>query len=150
MRSVAKKTAIAVGVALLALQAVPVHHDNFPVDSTKTIDSVESMPPDLRTIIHRSCADCHSDQTRWPWYSYVAPASWIVASDVHEARRKMNFSVWGNYSSAKKNHEFEEICNEVIEGDMPDGKYAFIHRSARLSQPEREIVCSWTRRPHPH
>jgi len=136
-------------VALVAIQFVPVHRDNFPVDSTKTIESVENMPPDLRTIVHRSCADCHSDQTRWPWYSYIAPSSWMVASDVHEARRKMNLSTWGNYSAAKRDHELEEICNEVLEGDMPDSKYAFIHRSAKLSQPEREAICTWTGSAHP-
>jgi hypothetical protein len=144
-----KKIGIAVVVAFVAIQFFPVHRDNFPVDSTKTIDSVESMPSDLRAIVHRSCTDCHSDQTNWPWYSHVAPASWMVASDVHEARRKMNFSVWGNYSQAKRDHELEEICNEVIDGDMPDTKYTLIHRSAKLSQPEREALCTWTSTPHP-
>jgi hypothetical protein len=132
---------------LLVMQFVPIHHDNPPVESVKTIFAIEKMPANISGILKRSCMDCHSNETRWPWYSYVAPASWIVASDVHEARRKLNFSQWADYGAHKRDHELEEICDEVSGGDMPDTKYTLIHRDARLTQQEREAVCTWTSAP---
>ena len=63
-------------VALLVAQFVPVRHDNPPIESSKTIFATEKMPANVSAVLHRSCMDCHSNQTRWPWYSYVAPATW--------------------------------------------------------------------------
>jgi hypothetical protein len=133
-------TAIALTIAI---QFVPIDRRNPPVIVSQTIYATTSVPPNIRAIVDRSCKDCHSNETRWPWYSYVAPASWLVSNDVHEARRKMNFSEWGTYSQNKKAHELEEICNELLDGSMPDSKYTFIHRTARLTQPDREAVCQW-------
>ena len=128
-------------------QFIPVRHDNPPVEPAKSIFSVEKIPSDVAASLHRSCMDCHSNETRWPWYSYVAPTSFIVANDVHKARRKMNFSRWADYSAKKRDHELEEICDEVSGGDMPDRKYTLIHRTARLTQQEREAICNWTNSP---
>jgi hypothetical protein len=145
---IARRILIGLVVLFLAAQTVPVDRKNPPADPAKNFYTVENVPPNLRTIFNRSCADCHSNQTRWPWYSHVAPVSWIVANDVHEARHHVNFSEWANYDAKKRDHEIEEICNEILEGDMPDSKYTLIHRGARVSQQEREAVCQWTGSPH--
>jgi mono/diheme cytochrome c family protein len=135
-------------VLLIAAQVVPVNRENPPADPARDFYTTEKVPQNLRAIFDRSCANCHSNQTRWPWYSHVAPVSWLVANDVHEARHHVNFSEWGNYDAKKRDHDIEEICNEILEGDMPDTKYTLIHRNARLSQEEREAVCQWTGSPH--
>jgi Haem-binding domain len=145
-----RKIGIAAAVVLFVMQLAPIRRDNTPVTPAQTIYTAEAMPANIRALVERSCSDCHSNQTRWPWYSYAAPISWMVTHDVHEARGKLNFSEWNDYSPKKKDHELEEICNEVLEGDMPDSKYAFIHRDARVSQSEREALCTWTSSPHPH
>jgi len=101
------------------------------------------VPATVRSIFEDSCKNCHSNQTAWPWYSRVAPFSWIVAHDVHAGRRQLNFSEWSLYSPKKQEEKLEDICDQVTNGDMPDGKYLLIHRQAKLTQQEREAVCDW-------
>lgn len=140
---------IALGMVLLwiAIQLVAVDTRNPPVQPANSIYAVEQVPENVRTIFESSCNNCHSNETRWPWYSHVAPLSWLVAHDVHRARSLMNFSEWGTYSSKKRDQKLENICDELMNGDMPDGKYLLVHRSAHLSQQERESVCRWTQAP---
>jgi len=128
------------------MQAVPVHRDNPPVDPARTVFAAEAVPVNVEVVLQRSCADCHSNHTRWPWYSYVAPVSWIVAHDVHAARRQMNFSEWSGYSEKKREERINGICEQVVNGDMPEGKYALIHRRARVTQEERAAICQWVER----
>lgn len=135
---------IAVGGLLIAMQLVQIRRDNPPTDLSKTIYATVPVPANVRSVLDRSCADCHSNETRWPWYSYVAPVSWFVGSDVHGARRQLNLSEWATYPAKKKEHKLETICDEIMNNDMPDSKYVFIHRNARLSQQERTAVCQWT------
>ena len=137
------KAAIAVFIVLAGMQLVPVDRGDPPIDPSRSIFHSESLPPKVENVLRRSCQDCHSNQTRWPWYSYVAPVSWMVAQDVHQARRQMNFSEWAGYSEKKREERLNGICEQVVNGDMPEGKYAFIHRSARVSEDERRAVCQW-------
>lgn len=130
----------------LGLQAIPVERGNPPVDPARTIFATEALPAKVEMVLRRSCADCHSNQTRWPWYSYVAPMSWIVAHDVHAARRQMNFSEWAGYSEKKREERLNGICEQVVNGDMPEGKYALIHRRARVTEDERAAICQWVER----
>ena len=104
---------------------------------------VQPTPPEVKVVLERSCKECHSNETAWPWYSYVAPVSWMVARDVHQARKKMNFSEWGTYSAQRKEDRLEEICEQVTNGEMPDRKYAIFHRGARLLPQERDAACRW-------
>jgi hypothetical protein len=131
-------------ISFLAIQLVPVHRENPPVDPAKTIFATATVPANIHAIVQRSCKDCHSNETRWPWYSKVAPVSWLVANDVKEARHELNFSEWGTYSEKRKDHKLEEICDQVRDGGMPDAKYTWIHRDAKLGQEERSAVCAWT------
>ncbi|HZD32243.1 MAG TPA: heme-binding domain-containing protein, partial [Candidatus Angelobacter sp.] len=116
---------------------------NPAVDSSKALSAVQSVPPAVKTVFERSCTNCHSDETKWPWYSYVAPVSWVVAHDVNAGRKAMNFSEWGNYFADKKEDKLEEICEQVTTGEMPDHKYSFVRRNAKVSTAERAAVCQW-------
>src|SRR5208337_4341271 len=129
---------------LLATQFIPLNRSNPSVDPSQTIYATLPVPAEVKAVFERSCKNCHSDETAWPWYSYVAPVSWVVAHDVHQARKMMNLSEWGSYSAKRKEDRLEEICEQVTNGDMPDRKYAIFHRSARLTPEEREVVCQWT------
>lgn len=139
-----KRIGLATGFLLLAIQAVPVNRSNPIADPSNSIYAAQAMPADVKAVFERSCKDCHSNDTAWPWYSYVAPVSWVVARDVHHARKKMNFSEWGGYPAQRKEDRLEEICEQVTHGDMPDRKYAIFHRSARITPQERDAVCQWT------
>lgn len=137
-----------------AIQFIPVDRRNPLVNPAQSIYQVEPVPAPVRQVFDSACNDCHSNQTRWPWYSRVAPVSWIIAHDVHDGRKHLNFSEWGAYSPQKRDHKLEELCDQLMNDDMPDAKYAFLHRRARLAHPQRELVCQWidTGRatPNPH
>jgi hypothetical protein len=135
---------VALVVVFWISQLIPVNRSNPPVDQSQTIYALERVPAPVKQTFDRSCQNCHSDQTAWPWYSYVAPASWVIAHDVHQARRAMNLSRWGTYSAKKKEERLEDICDQVTNGEMPDPKYALFHRSSKISPDERAAVCQWT------
>ncbi len=140
-RTTAKRAGlIAVALAVCA-QLVPVARDNPPAPAAGLVYA--SAPANVRAVFDNSCNNCHSSQTAWPWYSYVAPFSWIVAHDVHQGRKHFNFSAWNTYSPKKRQEKLEAICEQLVNGDMPDGKYLLIHRSARLTQEQQEAVCTW-------
>jgi len=139
-----KRIGLATLFLLLATQFIPLNRSNPSVDPSQTIYATLPVPAEVKAVFERSCKNCHSDETAWPWYSYVAPVSWVVAHDVHQARKMMNLSEWGSYSAKRKEDRLEEICEQVTNGDMPDRKYAIFHRGARLTPEEREAVCQWT------
>jgi hypothetical protein len=101
-------------------------------------------PREVQAILDRSCMDCHSHATRWPWYAYVAPASWLVVYDVHEAREHKNFSRWTDYPPDRQREKTEEIWEEVEEGEMPLPPYLWLHPDAKLSDADRETLRTWS------
>jgi hypothetical protein len=142
-RPKAKHVVLVAVVVLFAAQLIPISHTNPPVDPSRSFYATEPVPADLHATFENSCKDCHSNRTVWPWYSYIAPVSWMVADDVRGGRRHLNFDEWNTYTPAKKEKRMEDICEQVTNGDMPDSKYLVIHRHARLTQSERESVCDW-------
>jgi mono/diheme cytochrome c family protein len=136
-----KRAGLAFAALIVGAQLVPVARDNPPGPAPNLAYATALV--NIRAVFDGSCKNCHSNQTAWPWYGDVAPFSWIVAHDVHEGRRQLNFSEWSTYSPKKQQEKLEAICDQVINGDMPDGKYLLIHRSARLTQEDREAVCAW-------
>ena len=108
------------------------------------IKAVMPVRPEVAAALNRSCNDCHSNNTVWPWYSNVAPVSWLVINDVNEGREELNFSSWGAYKGEKQQKLLGEICKEVSSGEMPGAAYLLAHPQARLTQAERTAICSWT------
>jgi hypothetical protein len=134
----------AVGLFVL-IQAYRPSRTNPPMNVQQDISAVMRVDPDVLSVLDRSCNDCHSNRTVWPWYSEVAPLSWAVASDVDNARRHMNFSEWGSYTDYQRQSHLDEICKIVTQRDMPPFTYALAHRNAALSDPERQMICQWTK-----
>ena len=114
-----------------------------PSDPAQSVTSVLAVPAPVRTVLARSCYDCHSHRTRWPWYSQVAPVSWLIANDVNEGRGHLNFSTWAAYSPVKAADKLEDIDKEVSERGMPPLAYTLIHRDARPSDAEVAAVVAW-------
>ena len=124
-------------LAMCAIQLVPVARTNPPVESG--IDA----PPQVQSILRRACYDCHSNETTWPWYSRIAPISWMVARDVREARREMNFSTWNRLDRKKRIRMIHEVWEQVEDGEMPPWFYLPAHPKARLSDADRAILQAW-------
>lgn len=102
------------------------------------------VSPQVRSTIDRSCRDCHSEATRYPWYSYIAPVSWFINQDVQNGREHLNFSKWSEYSVIRRERCLSEIANQVQDGGMPLASYTFLHRDAKLSHADVEAVFKWT------
>ena len=139
-------SAILTGVLIVAvgIQFVRPDRTNPSVDPAKDIVGHPSLPTDVRGVLERSCFDCHSSRTTWPWYSHVAPVSWLVAYDVNEGRKHLNFSEWEGYSAAKQTVKLESVIHEVEEESMPPELYLILHRGAALSPAERERLMEWS------
>jgi len=99
------------------------------------------IDPKVGKILDRSCQDCHSNRTVWPWYSRVAPVSWVISKHVIEGRETLDFSEWATQPPSDDQRML--ICNAVSDGSMPLSDYAAIHRNARLSKQDVELICAW-------
>lgn len=136
-----KKIALILGsvllVAFVAIQFIPVARSNPPVKSDVPTSS------EVKVVLRRSCYDCHSNETHWPWYSHVAPASWLAARDVNEGREELNFSTWNGYSTQQQVEKKHEAWEEIAESEMPPWFYLAPHRDARLSRADRELLRHW-------
>jgi Haem-binding domain len=121
-------------VAFLAIQLVPYgrSHTNPPVTAEPTWDS-----PQTRDLAARACFDCHSNQTDWPWYTNIAPVSWLTQRHVDEGRAKLNFSTWGT-----GRQETQSIGRQINSGEMPPWDYLLLHPAARLGDAEKAQLIS--------
>jgi hypothetical protein len=134
-------------VAFASLQFVarPVR-DNPPFQRAQSFETVLPVPPGIRTLVRESCQDCHSNETAWPWYSAVAPLSWVMAEDVQKGRQVFNLSRFGeNASPAKMMGRLVTMCSVMQTGRMPDTKYLWLHPGAKLSPAEIGTFCDWTK-----
>jgi len=102
------------------------------------------IPAEVRAAFERSCRDCHSESTRFPWYSYIAPISWLVKNDVTQGREHLNLSRWNEYSLIRRERCLSEIANQIQDGGMPLASYTWIHRDAVLSPADIDAIFQWT------
>jgi len=106
------------------------------------IPANKAVTPDVRAVLQRSCVDCHSNKTTWPWYSKFPPASWLIERHVAQGREKLNFSDWTARQNLSRN-QIQEICDAVEGGSMPPASYTLVHWSARLSVEDKQTICDW-------
>lgn len=130
---------VSVIVPLLLIQFITVEKKNPPIDSSLEL----SAPPEVMSILKNSCYDCHSNETKWPFYSSIAPVSWLVARDVEFGRDDLNFSEWENLSEGDKDHAKKEIIEEISRETMPIPIYIFTHPSASLSKEDKLLLKNW-------
>jgi hypothetical protein len=104
-----------------------------------------SLPSDVAAVLRRSCLDCHSNQTVWPWYSYIAPASWLVERDVSEGRDHVNLSFWREYTWEERRKLLADFASVVKNGEMPLPQYTWIHPGAKLSAADIDVLFRWAR-----
>ena len=129
------------GVTLMALA----HHPNpDPAHVTPLFPGARIDNPTLH-LFQRACQNCHSENTRWPWYSRVPPATWMIARDINNARRRVNFSRWDSYPPDEQEKLLTRIGAAVRTAQMPLPRYMFLHREAVLTGPERQQIYDWTR-----
>jgi hypothetical protein len=143
MKRFFKWSLIAIALIFIGSQFVRPAKTNPPFDQSRTLASQTNMPPDVAGIFKRSCYDCHSNETTWPWYSNVAPASWFLIDHVNHGREHMNFSDWARYNPKEAEELLEEMCEEVEKGAMPLSSYLILHPDAKLSDQDKQMICDW-------
>jgi hypothetical protein len=133
---------------LIAVAALAIIIQLIPVDRTgEAADRPLQAPDEVMTVLRASCYDCHSAETVWPWYSRIAPVSWLVAHDVKDGREKLDFSRWGPLDARRRNHALSEIAEVVETGEMPMAIYLVMHPDARLDGPALTALRRWTSAP---
>jgi hypothetical protein len=136
-RNFVKQAVLDACAVLVIFQVLPVSRKNPPVESELP------APPAVHALLKQACYDCHSNETVWPWYSRVAPVSWLVASDVEEGRRELNFSAWGRYPKARQLKKLKRSITEINDGEMPLWYYLPLHPAARLSETDRNVLLKF-------
>ncbi len=146
MRKSLRWIAMILFICFAAAQFKRVATTNPPFDSAQSIEEIVNVPPNIHAILMRACADCHSDQTTWPWYSHVAPVSWFVVGHVNDGRRHINFSTWlrPGKEPIDSIDRLKAMCREVQNGEMPLTSYEIIHWSAKLSSADVKDLCDWS------
>jgi len=140
----ALKIIVIVGViAFIGIQFIRPDFTNPPVVEADTLEASMQVPEQVDAILNRSCVDCHTNKTVYPWYSKIAPVSWWLGNHISEGRRELNMSAWNTYSPKKKANKLNEICEQVESGEMPLPSYLWIHRYAVLKEGETKTLCDW-------
>lgn len=134
---------ILLAVVFVIIQFIRPARTNPPVDPAKSIEANLQVSPQVAAIFDRSCKDCHSNKTVWPWYTNVAPVSWLLTNHVNEGRHDMNLSEWGGYDKDKQSRRLRDMCEQVQDGDMPLSTYTPLHPRAKLSADDVKTICDW-------
>ncbi len=138
------KALLGVGLIVLAgIQLFGPARTNPQTAPAQALAARVPVPDHVQSVLRRSCMDCHSNETRWPWYSYIAPMSWAVVGDVNQGRDHMNLSDWK--STPEEGADLmDSVCRQIKRHKMPLASYTWIHWDAKLTDDEIKKVCAWT------
>jgi len=130
---------------LLLIQLIRIDKTNPPINPAVDFEPVVKPPQDVMAIIKQACYDCHSSETRYPWYSNVAPVSWWLKHHINEAREHFDFSSLGQFQGAQLAEILADASKVVEAGEMPLSSYTWMHPQARLSAEQRKRLVQWMR-----
>jgi Haem-binding domain len=139
-----KQAAIVLVVVFAAAQLVRPERTNPATDPNRTIQAHIGTASGLVPVLDRACRDCHSNGTVWPWYTQIAPTSWLMAQAVREGREAVNFSEWAAYSPEQQRMLLAVSCDDATSGKMP-GPYTLVRPETRLSAQDIETICAAAR-----
>ena len=139
-----RKVLLGLLVGLILIQFIsPEKNDSGNRNNDYT--TVMQVPNEVKEIIKTSCADCHSNKTKYPWYSNIAPVSWFIAHHINEGKEHLNFSEWTAYNNDQKDHIIKDLEEELEEQKMPLKSYLLIHKDAILTQDQYNILLAWVK-----
>jgi len=144
MKKILKIAAIVFVVAFAVIQFIRPDFTNPPVNQAETLEAATQIPENVKAILNRSCADCHTNETKYPWYSQIQPSGWFLADHIDQGRRELNLSVWNTYEARRQKRKLSEICEEVKAKVMPLPSYLWVHWDAKMSDADIKTLCDWT------
>ncbi|MFZ4931490.1 heme-binding domain-containing protein [Chryseobacterium sp. Mn2064] len=139
----AKKIIFWTLVAFAIIQFIPIDRVNKPVDSSVNFVDSKKTPDKIRTMLKNACYDCHSNETVYPKYAFIAPISWSVKSHVNEGREHLNFSIWGTYNKELKENILDRSIEALKHKTMPLPGYIVYHDEAKLTDAERTLLTQY-------
>ncbi len=142
----AKKILIVIVIAFVAIQFFRPDRNIDSQASSSDISGVFSTPDSVKVILQNACYDCHSNNTRYPWYINIQPAGWWMAGHIAEAKDNLNFSEFGGYTPRKQISKLEGVAGVIEKDIMPLKSYRMMHKDARLSADEKNLVINWAQR----
>ena len=135
-----KRTLLIFFIIFILMQFIQTNKENIAQEKNleMTVDNIE-----VYNILKTACYDCHSNETVWPWYSKIAPFSWVVSNHVTEGKKALNFSTWENYNQEEKEEKIKDIYRTAY-ASMPLPSYIFAHENADLTKEQRSLIRNWT------
>jgi len=138
-----KKIGLALLLVIMGMQFFRPARNTGEVYGANDITKTVEVPADVKVILEKACVDCHSNHTDYPWYTNIQPVGWWLANHVKEGNGELNFSEFNTYKLKRKLHKFEEIAEQVKEGEMPLNSYTWLHGAARLNVEEQGALVKW-------
>jgi hypothetical protein len=144
MKKALKIIAIVLVAAFVVIQFFRPDFTNPPINQAETLEANLQVTENVQAILNRSCMDCHTNNTQYPWYSKIQPAAWFMASHINEGKSQLNLSIWQTYGTSRQRRKLSQICEQVQSKEMPLPSYLWIHRDAKMSDEDIKTLCDWT------
>lgn len=130
-------------IVFVLLQIVPSGRPETTMENNNDLFVNNQIPDSVSTLMRKACFDCHSNESKYPWYAYVAPVSWLVNRDIRKGRKHLNLSEWESLSKMDKASVLDDLSEAVSEGEMPMPIYVLMHPEAKLTKADRELLVNW-------
>lgn len=143
MKNSIKKVLLGLLLVFIGIQFFPTMYNQSDEILETDIINTFNVPSDIQIIFETSCYDCHSNNTRYPWYNKIQPVSWFMEGHIKDAKKELNFSEFGSYSNRRKKSKFKSIMSQIKDNEMPLSSYLFIHRDAKLSETNKKRIIEW-------
>lgn len=134
---------LALLVVFIALQFFQPAQNRSDQETAAEFTKIYAVPDQIQDILKTACYNCHSNNTRYPWYAYVQPAGWMLARHIRKGKAELNFSEFGSYSSRMQAGKLKEIANQIKHNEMPLSSYKILHKNARLSDEQKNLLITW-------
>lgn len=141
-----KKVLVILLVAFILIQFFPIDKNNPAPTPQMDFLTIKKTPETTAALIRNSCYDCHSNETKYPWYTNVQPFAWFLKSHIDDGRKELNFSTFATYEPKRQAHKLSEAAEQVQKGDMPLDSYVLIHSEAKLSAPQQQELMQYFKR----
>jgi hypothetical protein len=145
MRRMLKIAGVVLVLILILVQLIPRDHNDGGLNTLNNIDHVYALPANVGAILKKSCNDCHSNHTNYPWYAQLQPFRYLLDGHIRDGKAELNFNEFGTYSARKQKSKLRAIGESLEEGSMPLSSYTFIHRDAALSKSHKATLASWVK-----
>jgi len=139
----ARKIILGLVVLFCLIQFFRIDKTNPPINQAQDIINATNAPVEITSILKTSCYDCHSNETKYPWYTNIAPVSWLIAKHRNEGRKHLNFSIWTTYDTEKKIKKLQESDEVIGNGEMPMSVYILQHSDAKLTPESKKTLLNW-------